>query len=504
MTRRAVPEFLRAPDFAVRTVLIVAAALSFAHVLQFVIDISAPRLEGSGSVGLLNPLPNPGPRVMFWCLVVSWIAVLAVLVPLSLARVRGVRDPGLRARRRRFHQLVIAAALVAPFSAYPLMLLFTHVPTALICLPSTAFGVWAFHRMQRYRRIPVGVLGIAFAWGLFVATGAGGGMNLWVMDYANRFLMAGPLSRVSLDDPGSLTELPRLMVRTMHEVYGVAFVSAGLFEELAKGAGIAVVYLLFRRYFDNAVSGIVIGAVVGLGFNLSETVEYMSASPAALLQYWFRQSAGLMGSHTAFSAVAGAGFGVASGLREARYRRSAIVCGFLAAIGGHFLFDASTRVFGAVKQEWFGHPNDWVDVLLLQPLMMSFLFGPFILMYALLVRRGLRDQAGALAFELPAEAATGAGAITAAEVRVLLEPPLRLWLKVRAFRQHGLPGYRALTSLHAAQFDLGVHRWHRATGVLSADEPDEAVLRNLVLERKYALVRLALPVGHPAGERVPT
>jgi len=63
-----------------------------------------------------------------------------------------------------------------------------------------------------------------------------------------------------------------------------------------------------RRHVDSVVAGVVLGAVVGLGFNLTESVEYMGdLNGAAGFNYWMRQSVGLFGSHVAFSAVAGAG-----------------------------------------------------------------------------------------------------------------------------------------------------------------------------------------------------
>src|SRR5205807_1494990 len=43
--------------------------------------------------------------------------------------------------------------------------------------------------------------------------------------------------------------------------------SAGLFEELAKGVAVLLLYLVMRDQFHDVVDGIVYGAAVGLGFN---------------------------------------------------------------------------------------------------------------------------------------------------------------------------------------------------------------------------------------------
>jgi RsiW-degrading membrane proteinase PrsW (M82 family) len=61
------------------------------------------------------------------------------------------------------------------------------------------------------------------------------------------------------------------------------------------------------------VSGVVLGAVVGLGFNLTESVGHTAAAHGgvAFFQPFTRQSAGLMAAHAAFTAVIVAGSGVA-------------------------------------------------------------------------------------------------------------------------------------------------------------------------------------------------
>jgi hypothetical protein len=258
---------------------------------------------------------------------------------------------------------------------------------------------------------------------------------------------------------------------------------AGIFEELAKGAGVAFLYLLCRRWFDGVVSGVVIGATVGLGFNLAETIEYMSGG-GALFQYWARQSVALMGSHVAFTALIGAGFGVARQLPDRRARRVAIGCGFLAAMGAHFMNDACLGFFAGVEKTWLA-PGPAVDAVLIQPLVLIILQGPFVAMYILLLRRGLRSQAAGLSRELGAEAQAGTGAVTAAEIPVLLDARRRFRLRVLAFRRHGgLEAYRYVGRLQAAQLDLATQRWHCSRGEADPWAEDEATLRARVLQLK--------------------
>ncbi|WP_285486621.1 PrsW family intramembrane metalloprotease [Amycolatopsis taiwanensis] len=489
-------------DRRTRWVMLIAVLLSAAMAVQVLINLASPKVDPAGTSlnGTMSLLPALS--VAFWWLVTSWIVVLAVLVPLAVGRVRTSRDPGERVRRARFFHLAIAAVLVSPFCVYPVNSMFGHVPLLLLCLPTTAFGLWTVHRMQRHRRMPFRIALFGFGWGALIAFGFGGLMNVWTGDTVNRFLLHRVTDAidVGLDNFQGLIKATQ---ETQHDVMSAGFLSAGVGEELGKGAGVAIVYLLCRRHFDNVVSGIVVGAAVGIGFNLAETVDYLATTAGGASQYWARQYVGLMGTHVAFTALVGAGFGVVRQLGDPRRRWLPVACALVAAIGGHFTFDAGTRVYTTLSAEWFGSPNDYVSVLVLQPLGMIVLFGPFVVMYVLLLRRGLRDQLAALRVELAAEANTGFGAVTPAEVSLLLRPGMRWWLRFRTFRSGGTGAYRALARLHAAQLDLGMQRWHRSRSEVDPGAPDETVLRRRVLELKHQLATVALSPQQQSFVEVP-
>lgn len=466
-------------DTRSRAVLIIAVLLSLGYGIEALIDLARPRLEGQSHplVGILRSTYPLGPRATFWTYLVS-LGVALLLTVVGLAQVQSVQslyDPARRARRVRAFQLSAAAVLLAPFAMYPLSLLGGQLHYAMVCVPSTAFALWLIHRLQRYRHIPVRMLFGAFGWGALIATGFGGGMNIWLGDYYTNYVH--PSENI---------------LKAAHDMTSWIVLSAGIFEELGKGAGVAILYILYRRYFDNVVSGIVVGAAVGLGFNFVESIEYMSSSGGlgSGQQYWFRQSLGLMASHVAFTAVIGAAFGIARQLPEARRGRLAITCGFVLAAAGHFANDVLIRFFGQVKENWFS-PSSPVDLYVLHPAVFTVLQGPFVLLYVLLWRAGLKQQRSALEFELPAEARSGIGAITGAEVDVLLRPERRFYLKIKALQRDGMPGYIALNRLFTAQLDLGVHRWHRSRGDVDPYAPDETALRQRVARQRAHWERLA-------------
>lgn len=447
-------------------VLMIAGLMSLLYAAELLVDLARPKVDGSApAVGLFSPLKPTLPRVLFWSVASGWAVALLVGIAVIVQRA-AVRDPLALNHRVRTMQMVALAALLLPFTSAPLWVIAQNMKALLVCLPGTAFALWAAHRMQRYRRMPFRIPLATFGWGVLIAYGFGGSMNLWYMDYA----------------PAYIQEAKNILEFAHKFNTGLSF-HAAAFEELGKGAGVAIVCILFRHHVDGVVSGIVLGAAAGLGFNLVESVQYMSG-PGAVpeFHYWMRQSVGLMAAHTAFAAIAGAGFGLARQLHDARSRGIAIVCGFLAAAGTHA---ASNVIFGWISQLKQGiAPDPDLDVLLLQPVTLLIVQGPVVALYLMLLRHGLRDQAAGIAQALAAEVKSGSGAITDTEASALLNPAQRLWLKITVLRRYGFTAYRKLTALHAAQLDLAIHLWHQFRQQTDRWAPSEQTLRHRILELK--------------------
>ncbi|MFI5915108.1 PrsW family intramembrane metalloprotease [Dactylosporangium sp. NPDC051541] len=421
----------------------------------------------TAAVVLFFAAPGPGPflvevpfvlRLMIVAVSVAWLGLLLV------RRVHGEQYPG-RVLTRGW-SVAGTVALLAPLLIQPVINLGSHPLLLAACVPTTAFGLWTMFAVQRHRRLPGRLYLAVFGWGALVAAGLSGALNELFVHYAAAYL------DLFTDNPLQAAVAVRPL-RGMH---------AGIVEELAKGAGVAVACLLARRRIDGVVSGAVLGAAAGLGFNFTETVVYMSgADGGAGAQYWARQILGLLAAHTTFSAVLGAAIGAASQQGDQRVRRTAIVCGVLAAAGAHALYNTWTIVQGRLLPD----VSDAVQLLVVLPASMLVLQGPLIVLQSLLLRHGLRTQAAGLAAELRAETADPAAAITPPEVPILLDPRRRRALHVAAFRRGGLPALRNLRRLHAAELDLAAGRWHRSRGEPPGDEPEDlAVRRGRVRELK--------------------
>ena len=332
--------------------------------------------------------------------------------------------------------------------------------SALACLPTTAFGLFVVRRMDRNEKEPWRLVLVAFAWGAIVATSMViWGESLWSA-VAERALVPGP----GLDA-------------------STAF-SAGLLEELAKGVAVLLLFWLMRNEFDDVVDGIVYGAAVGLGFNFMESIAYMTNlyaifSPegvggyAAGFQWYARQVLGLFFGHATYTALIGAGIGIARQLVSRRQKVIAVASGFLIAIAAHFSWDAWLAFF-PIETSALG-----LVEIHLRTLIMT---GPFTAAVIALLLSGIRYEGKALAEQFQKEAAEGTGAILPAEVPILASPWRRLAQRMHALGKGGVRAYLALARLQTAQLDLAMERWHRERKEI--DEPLEAEheLRRRVIE----------------------
>ncbi|MDG4861874.1 PrsW family glutamic-type intramembrane protease [Streptomyces sp. T-3] len=494
------PKSGAAPAGAMRNALRITLAMTALYASQVFIDMLRPRYEGEEAhawVGILNPplsgMPDPGfgwYKVSFW-VYIGALPVAAAIWLIGSRHARTLSDPAASARSTLLWQGWVTGLLLAPYPIWTMDVFSRYPGYILICLPSTAYAVWLVHRMQRFARVPGWLLLSMVGWGALIGVGFGGSMIQWWMDYSNNFLL-----------PDMLTDtIPDIGTFKARQTSG-GLLFAGVFEELGKGVGVAFAYLLLRRHIHNVVSGIVLGAASGAGFNLMESAGYMGMREGAKAssEYFTRQSLGLMAGHLAFTAAIGAGFGIARKLKDPAARRRVIVCGFGIAMAGHFSNNAFFAYFGSHKHDWFS-PTGTVDTLVLLPLAMLLFQGPLILLYVVLVRRGNKDQAAALAVELRAEAATGFGAVTAAEVPVLLRPGRRLFLRLRALRRDGLTGYRRLSKLYATQLRLGAARWDRArdenvsaTDAYVPPTSEEQTLREQIIRLKNQQAAQARPL----------
>jgi len=366
--------------------------------------------------------------------------------------------------------LLIAAFLwLAVLDAYT----FTHAAgpwiaaaCAAACVPTTAVGLLVLRRLDRNEKEPWRLVLVATVWGAIVSTIlAFWGETLWDVLFTSN-LLPGPAADAS-----------------------TAY-SAGIFEEVAKGVAVLLLYLVMRDEFDDVVDGIVYGAAVGFGFNFMESVGWMThlyalyapegtGTANAIGMWYWRQVIGLFFGHAAYTALIGAGIGVARQLPRAGERVLVIVCGFVAAIAAHFAWDAWQAVT-------LTGVRDTLALVLLAHARYLFMVGPFVAVLLVLLAMGLQLEGVALRRHLREEAESGSGAVRPAEVEVLMSPQRRFQARMRAFATGGLGAYLRESRLQTAQLNLAMEQWHRERQEMADPMAAEDVLRDQVLALRTA------------------
>lgn len=247
---------------------------------------------------------------------------------------RAAQRRALRAWWRPRVPLLVATAMViavtAPESFAELTRSLAYDPLA----GTIAVVVWILYglplfvgivRMDYFEREPGGTLGLAAVWGALVATGIAVTANTPLLSmwsaiggaaFADRW--ASPLTGPTV-------------------------------EETIKAAGVVVVVLLARRAIRTPLDGMVIGACVGLGFQIFEDILYTLQHMPVLGPYaslrtmlLLRGFAGGLWSHAVYTGISGYGIGYAFTRRDRPWAaRAAVVVGTgMAAWGLHFLWNS--------------------------------------------------------------------------------------------------------------------------------------------------------------------
>ena len=208
------------------------------------------------------------------------------------------------------------------FSAYPGAWLLSIVLLATTAIPA---GV-ILYRLDEFEPEPASLVAVALIWGGVVAVTFSAVAN-------------GELN-------GFLQHL--IPARTV-EAWAAAL-TAPVNEELYKGLGLVMIYLMARREIDNVMDGLIYGAMIGLGFQVVENVQYFmdaaagqaGASSAVVNSFFLRVVISGLYSHMLFSGFVGFGFAYfVTQKRRSAARRIGVLagCSFL-AWAAHFVWNS--------------------------------------------------------------------------------------------------------------------------------------------------------------------
>jgi len=240
-----------------------------------------------------------------------------------------------------------------------------------------------------------------------------------------------------------------------------ATIGAPLIEETFKGVALLAILVFARDELDNVLDGIVYGALVGLGFAMTENILYFGAAyledGAAGLGRLFVVRAVVDGfGHAAYTATTGAGVGWARRqYRRGGWRFFVPFVGWALAVGQHFLWNAGIFVVPLLQGD---DATVWSVVLVEAPLFLL----PALVVLVVIARVARRREMRILHDQLAAE--TAGGVLTPAEHETLTSDGRRRQALAAAQRRGG----RALRARQRRFFqvtaELAFRKYHLSRG----------------------------------------
>ncbi len=271
---------------------------------------------------------------------------------------------------------------------------------------------------------------------------------------------------------------------------------APLIEESAKGIAILGFLVFARHELDNTLDGLVYGALVGVGFALTENIlyfggAYVEGGLGDLGELFVARSVISGFGHPAYTAVTGAAIGWARGRYGRGFARFAVpILGWLTAVILHALWNGGL-VFTEVQ--W----GDQVGLLQAVAVQAAIVIAPAVLVLYAVARLSTRHELQILRERLRDE--VDRGALTDAEYAVIIDGDARR----RALAAARTRGGRTLHSRQQAFFhtaaELAFRGHHRSRGEsltprqLAADDVDRQ--RLMILRDEIAAAELATPEG---------
>jgi len=182
--------------------------------------------------------------------------------------------------------------------------------------------------LDRYESEPGWMLATAFFWGALVAT---------FFAFLFNTITAGIIGGLTQDEnTGSMF---------------AAVFAAPLFEETGKAFIVFLFFFWKKDEFDGVVDGIVYSALVGLGFAMTENIQYYGKAVAlegggGLTVTLFIRGVMAPFSHPFFTSMTGIGLGLARQSRNTAIKIITPIVGLLVAMSMHAIWNGSAALFG--------------------------------------------------------------------------------------------------------------------------------------------------------------
>jgi RsiW-degrading membrane proteinase PrsW (M82 family) len=233
---------------------------------------------------------------------------------------------------------LLLVILITVLSVGPL----TAIVATVVAFAPVLLYLIPFFLIDRYDPEPLWLLAIAFAWG--------GLVSIAFSFFANTIVGIGAAVAVNPEFGDNF----------------MAVAAAPVFEEASKGLGVLLLLVIFRKYFDDILDGIVFAGVVGLGFATVENILYYGRALngggliALGLLFVLR---GMLSpfAHATFTAMTGIGCGIARESHNKLVKFTFPFIGYLFAVFLHALWNGlATFAADILQQLNIGFLCDWL------------------------------------------------------------------------------------------------------------------------------------------------
>jgi RsiW-degrading membrane proteinase PrsW (M82 family) len=357
--------------------------------------------------------------------------------------------------------LIVLASLSFDPAALALSFAASAIPAALYS--------WLVLRLDRYEREPWQAVLAAFGWGAVASV-----LLALILE-----LITGSVLFAAIGDRNAADVLTLV-------------IGAPLIEETVKGMALLGLLWFFHDEFDDVLDGLIYGALIGLGFAMTENIvylgsEYVDSGARALGQLFVARVIIDGFGHAVYTATTGASVG----WTRSRYRHGVArfvvpVTGWSLAVFQHALWNASLLVIGG----FYGKHVSALRVVLIQGPLFTL---PAVLVIWLIARFASQKELAIIKEQLALEVA--AGVLTPHEFQVLTSNPMRRQALRDAARYGGQVGKRRQRRFFQAAAELAFRKYHLSRGETPApgqQAPEE------VYRAELASLRIQLS-GRPAA-----
>jgi len=239
-----------------------------------------------------------------------------------------------------------------------------------------------------------------------------------------------------------------------------AVISAPIVEESAKAMILFIFFFWKKDEFDGVIDGIVYAAMAGLGFAMTENIQYygkavMEGGSGGLTFVFILRGALAPFSHPMFTSLTGIGLGLARQSRNTAVKLIAPVMGLLAAMSMHSIWNGSGALFGGLV---------WVLTYIVV------MIPAFFIMLVVIILALRRE--GQLVREYLVPDYQG-GLLTQQEYNQLCSVRGRMGSSYNAFSRGGFSRWQAARQLNQTASELAFHRSRIARGIIAADAKEQ-------------------------------